>query len=155
MHVITRPARDQADSDFIRLLDERLVRVFRAPAHSPQEVAAFQARFTAAALTTTDTACTIIALTEDGRRLGYINARMTIDEISLEPSAYIALLAVAREAEGHGVAQALMKDAEAWARGEGATRFFLDVIAGNERGRAFYARAGFAEESLRLVKRLD
>jgi len=44
--------------------------------------------------------------------------------------------------------------AEAWARARGLSRLTLEVFANNGGARAFYERLGFAEDSLRVVKRL-
>jgi len=64
-------------------------------------------------------------------------------------------LAVAAHAEGAGVGQALMCAAEGWARAQGYRLIVLDTGAANARARALYARRGYTEESVRLVKILD
>jgi ribosomal protein S18 acetylase RimI-like enzyme len=45
--------------------------------------------------------------------------------------------------KGAGVAQALMDDCLAWARGEGARLLYLSVWENNHRAQAFYKRYGF------------
>jgi ribosomal protein S18 acetylase RimI-like enzyme len=45
--------------------------------------------------------------------------------------------------KGTGVAQALMHEALAWARGKGAKVMFLSVWENNARAQAFYRRYGF------------
>jgi ribosomal protein S18 acetylase RimI-like enzyme len=46
-------------------------------------------------------------------------------------------------AKGSGVAQALMDEALAWARGRGAKAMYLSVWENNARAQAFYRRYGF------------
>lgn len=69
-----------------------------------------------------------------------------------EAQAYIGELAVAAEAEGQGIGQALLAAVERWAREHGLGLLVLDTGAGNSRGRHFYAQSGFLEESVRLTR---
>jgi GNAT superfamily N-acetyltransferase len=69
-----------------------------------------------------------------------------------EDQAYLGELAVTAAAEGHGAASALLAAAEDWAREQGLPLVVLDTGAANARARAFYARHGYAEESVRLTK---
>ena len=48
----------------------------------------------------------------------------------------------------------LMAGAEAWARARGFRVLTLDVFAANARARAFYARLGYLEQTLKLAKPL-
>jgi diamine N-acetyltransferase len=52
-------------------------------------------------------------------------------------------LYVSEAAKGRGVAPALMQDALAWARGEGADALYLSVWENNFRAQRFYKRYGF------------
>ncbi len=72
-----------------------------------------------------------------------------------EDYAYIGELAVAAPHEGHGVGRALVAAAEHWARERGYRLVALETGAGNQRARGFYARQGYGEESVRLVKILE
>ncbi len=69
-----------------------------------------------------------------------------------EEEAYVPELVVAEPAEGRGVGRALMSGVEAWAREQGLRLIELDTGIRNSRSRGFYARLGFAEESVKLVK---
>lgn len=60
---------------------------------------------------------------------------------------YLWLLSVSAEYRGVGVGATLMDHMEELARGEGSTRFSLDVEAKNERARRFYERRGMGVES--------
>jgi hypothetical protein len=68
---------------------------------------------------------------------------------------------VAREAAFTGAAQAYIGElavaawAEGWARERGLRLLVLNTGAANERGRHFYVRSGFQEESVRLTKVLN
>lgn len=152
---IVRPEKDEADRSFIRGLNARLSGVIEAPTHSKDEVVAFQDRFTASAWATDAIeGATFVATGRDGQRLGYVNVRESQDEIANETCGYIALLAVVSEAEGEGVGQALLQEAEKWAGEKGFSRLSLDVFASNLRGQRFYEKLGFRPETVRLIKRL-
>ena len=69
-----------------------------------------------------------------------------------EEQAYVQELVVAEAAEGRGVGRALMAGVEAWAQAQGFRLVELDTGVANSRARAFYARLGYAEESVKLVK---
>lgn len=71
-----------------------------------------------------------------------------------EPQAYLGELAVHEEVEGRGVGGALLDAVERWARERDLSWIALDTGALNEHAREFYARHGYGEESVRLVKPL-
>ncbi len=52
-----------------------------------------------------------------------------------------------QRAKGAGVADALLNDTIAWARGKGASALYLSVWENNERAQRFYRRYGFADFS--------
>jgi ribosomal protein S18 acetylase RimI-like enzyme len=56
-------------------------------------------------------------------------------------------LYVHERAKGAGVAQNLMDEVIAWARGKGAPALYLSVWENNERAQRFYRRYGFADYS--------
>ena len=47
-----------------------------------------------------------------------------------------------------------MAAAEDWARRQGFRLIYLDVFASNRQARAFYAKQGYQDDSLRLTKPL-
>jgi ribosomal protein S18 acetylase RimI-like enzyme len=67
---------------------------------------------------------------------------------------HVSVLAVTREAEGHGVGRALMEFAEQWSRRRGHTSLTLSVFEGNRRAQALYERVGYTTEMRRMIKRL-
>ena len=98
---------------------------------------------------------TFVAAAHNGGLLGFVTLRTNRDFQTGEEQGYVSDFAVTQAAEGRGVAQALMSAAEDWARTRGFRCLALDVFAMNTRARAFYARFGFAEQNLKLVKVLD
>jgi diamine N-acetyltransferase len=52
-----------------------------------------------------------------------------------------------QRAKGAGVANALIEDTIAWARGKGASSLYLSVWENNERAQRFYRRFGFEDHS--------
>jgi len=110
-------------------MNNRLSGVIDALTYSKEGVAAFQDRFTASSLNADAGACaTFLAVLNDRQRLGYVNVRGSADEITDERCFYIAILAVAADAENEGAGQSLLKAAEAWAAEMGFSRIALDVF---------------------------
>jgi len=64
------------------------------------------------------------------------------------------VLSTTVEAEGTGVARALMDFAGHWTTARGLSLMTLNVFAGNERARRFYDRVGFEVEMLKYAKRV-
>ncbi len=98
---------------------------------------------------------TLVAEAQSGGLLGFVTLRTNRDFQTGEEQGYVSDFAVSEQAEGRGVASALMAAAEEWARERGYRCLALDVFAMNLRARAFYARSGFAEQNLKLIKVLD
>lgn len=93
----------------------------------------------------------LVAEDDRGRRVGFVTvARNT--HWAGAPQAYVGELVVAEDAEGSGVGRALLAAVAAWARDHGCATVALDTGAANTRARRFYARAGFVEESIKLVQ---
>ena len=67
---------------------------------------------------------------------------------------HISVLSTTVDAEGTGVARALMAFAEQWTTARGLSLMTLNVFAGNERARRFYDRAGFEVEMMKYAKRI-
>jgi GNAT superfamily N-acetyltransferase len=70
------------------------------------------------------------------------------------PQGELGELAVIEPVEGQGVASLLLAAAEDWAREQGLHFLALGTGMANTRARAFYARHGYQEEDIRLVKAL-
>jgi GNAT superfamily N-acetyltransferase len=151
--ITLRPALSD-DRTFINGLSPRLSGVPGPAWHDLAAMEGFQDRHMAVSFAPVEGASTLIACTEDGRRLGYIHLRPGKDGVTDESCGYISLLATTKEAEGMGVASRLMAAAEDWARDRGYRLLSLDVFADNKRAVEFYERRGFRSETLRMVKPL-
>jgi GNAT superfamily N-acetyltransferase len=88
----------------------------------------------------------LVAERRAGGVAGVVLLESRRDYFTDERHGHVAILAVAREAEGQGVGRALLEAAEHWARARGDTRLTLAVFTENQRARAFYARQGWRSE---------
>ncbi len=144
------------DRDFMFAQAERLASVAALPWHAEHDVLAFQHRYMIAAFARpASEAASFIAEDTTAQRLGFVHVEASTASVTLEPSAYVTVLAVTEAAERQGVGAQLMQAAEAWARQQGFRLICLDVFANNRRARAFYARQGYQDDSLRLTKPLS
>lgn len=90
----------------------------------------------------------------DGELCGLAMVSLRPELLSGAPSAHLEALAVAKGAEGRGVATALLDHSEREAAERGARSMTLHVFGTNTRARALYARAGYDEELIRATKPL-
>ncbi len=67
---------------------------------------------------------------------------------------HIAALVVAQTYQRRGIGQQLLREAQAWARTQGAARIEVASAAHRESAHAFYRRCGFPDSGLRFVRRL-
>ena len=93
-----------------------------------------------------------IAEDNDGVILGLTLVRLRPEPLSHEPSAHLEAIAVAKGAEGKGIAKALLDTAEDEARRHGAQTMTLHVFSTNARARRFYERSGYDGEIIRYIK---
>ncbi len=100
----------------------------------------------------------LLVAERDGRIVGYacVYRRYVSDELDDPPGemGYLSDLVVADAARGAGVGRALLEAAEAEVRAIGGDTVRLSVLAGNERAREIYERAGYAPVEIDLEKRL-
>lgn len=96
----------------------------------------------------------LLVAEEGGACAGFVDVSARTHFTGTE-EAYVGELVVAESHEGRGAGTALMAAAEGWAREQGLGLIVLDTGTRNERARRFYARLGYAEESVMLAKVLD
>jgi ribosomal protein S18 acetylase RimI-like enzyme len=96
-----------------------------------------------------------VALDSSGKVLGFSMVRLRPELLSHEPSAHLEAIAVDPQAEGKGVAKALLGAAEASAKAMGALTMTLHVFAANTRARGLYEKTGYDGELMRYIKHLD
>jgi ribosomal protein S18 acetylase RimI-like enzyme len=89
-----------------------------------------------------------------GTPAGCILVTTRVDYFTHQPHAYIEVIVVDVNAEGQGVASALMSAAEEWARARGLGRMSLNVWESNAKARRFYDRSGYQTETLQYRKEL-
>jgi ribosomal protein S18 acetylase RimI-like enzyme len=95
-----------------------------------------------------------IAVDSAGQSVGLIAIRPDREHFSGQAQAYIELLAVTEAAEGTGVGRALMAHADRSASERGLAQITLDVFATNSGAIAFYQRAGYQPDSIRMGRSL-
>lgn len=95
-----------------------------------------------------------VAVTGEDKVVGFTLVRLRSELLSHEPSAHLEAIAVDGNAEGKGVAKALLDAAERNARAHGALSMTLHVFASNTRAREFYGRSGYDGELLRYIKHI-
>jgi hypothetical protein len=116
---------------------------------------AFQERYMAATLgNASKGTLTLVALSANTERLGYIHARPGKDGVTDEPCGHVAIIASKEDAEGFGAAGNSCSVPNCGAKAKGYRFLSLDVFADNHRALAFYLRGGFCPETIRLVKSL-
>jgi GNAT superfamily N-acetyltransferase len=154
MSVTLRPA-TEADHAALRALDDRLIAEARLPGATRVDLQRFQRRFTDSALADQDPKSRLIVATDDsGAILGYMHLKPTHDDVLDCETGYLSIIAVAENASGQGIGRLLMETAETWAREQRYPSLLLDMFASNETARRFYAKAGFAEDSVRFRRPL-
>jgi GNAT superfamily N-acetyltransferase len=135
-----------ADEPAILRLAERLA-AFGPTTRPAQEIARRERRALEDALRHPAPGSTL--LVADHPRLGVVGVLLLEtrrDYFTDESHGHVAILAVARAAEGQGVGSELLRAAEQWGRTHGFRRLTLAVFTENLRAREFYARQGWQLE---------
>lgn len=91
----------------------------------------------------------------DGERVGFMHLQKTQDFFTGRSNCHVSDLAVAPAHEGKGIARAMLRHAEVWAREHRCALVTLAVFPGNERARALYAASGYDTDLVRMAKPLD
>ena len=96
----------------------------------------------------------IFVAEEDGIALGFVQLQVEKDWISRQRHAHLERLAVARAAEGKGIAKELMAYAEKWAKANNFPMITLNCFTTNKRAIGFYEHLGFEAETVKMAKQL-
>lgn len=94
----------------------------------------------------------LIAESETAEPLGFVFLEEGLDYFTLERHGHIGILAVVHAAEGIGAGTALVRAAEAWARGRGYPTLTLNVFDGNRHARDVYEHLGFQMDTIKYLK---
>jgi len=89
-----------------------------------------------------------IAVSDDGAPQGFIEIALRADYVNgtnSSPVAFLEGIYVTPHARKLGVAKALVRTAEAWARERGCIEFASDAAVDNESSHAMHRALGFAE----------
>ncbi len=149
-----RPARAD-DHAAILALAERLA-AFGPTTRPAHEIATRERRALSEALAhPSPGSALLVATAQDLGVVGVLLLDARRDYFTDELHGHVAILAVAREAEGQGVGRALLTAAEEWGRGEGFRRLTLTVFTANQRAKEFYAHQGWQVELETHYKRLS
>lgn len=155
--LILRPA-TRDDLGFLQSLLPRFIG-FGLPAGQDEGAVlagAAQNLMAALAAPQSDSALLIAWVEEEGqhkRRAGFLRLD-TERPLFGKPYAYLADLALDGWAEGHGLGQLLLAEAERWALEQGLGQMQLHVFATNARARKLYAQAGYTEVAISMSKAL-
>jgi len=93
-----------------------------------------------------------VAEDEDGERAGFLHLQTRKDFFTGAQNCHIADLVVAVDREGGGVASAMLRHADAWAKEHRCRHLTLSVFPGNEHARAVYEKHGFGVELVSMTK---
>jgi GNAT superfamily N-acetyltransferase len=94
-----------------------------------------------------------VAVAED-EVVGVVHAAERV-HFTGQVDAYVGELVTATGRERRGIARALMAAAEAWGAARGLVVLTLETGAANHGARSFYASLGYAEEDVRLTKKIQ
>ncbi len=145
---------ERGDQAAILALAERLG-AFGPTTRSAQEIATRERRALAEALERPSLGSALLVAHQRDRGLvGVLLLETRRDYFTDQAHGHVAILAVAREAEGQGVGRALLDAADEWGRRRGFRRLTLAVFADNARAKEFYARLGWRTELETLFKTL-
>ncbi|MHA6298702.1 aminoglycoside 6'-N-acetyltransferase [Devosia sp. CAU 1758] len=90
----------------------------------------------------------LIARSDDGAALGFLEASLRYDYVEgckSSPVAFLEGIFVRPDARGNGVARAMVARAEHWGRGCGCTEFASDAALDNLASHGMHAALGFGE----------
>lgn len=155
VHSVSIRRAEPGDREAALGLADRLA-AFGPATRTPQEIATRERRALADAFDNRTAESSLLVADHPTRGVvGVLLLERRRDYFTDQPHGYVAILAVAREAEGQGVGRALLTAAEEWGRQQGFRRLTLAVFADNVRAKEFYLRQGWRVELETHFKTLD
>jgi GNAT superfamily N-acetyltransferase len=89
-----------------------------------------------------------VARNAAGKVIGMVTAQLVISTAQGAASAWVEDMVVAEDYRGRGVGKQLLKNAQAWAKSQGATRLQLLVDTSNSEALAYYAHLNWQSTQL-------
>jgi len=151
---VIRPA-EKRDGDAVLAMMPRLAEFDLPTSRNPEHLWKDDAKMFRRWLDGEEECLVHVAIDDAQKVLGFSIVRLRSELLSKEPSAHLEAIAVGRDAEGMGVAKALLAAAEKESIARGALTMTLHVFAVNARARAVYERAGYDGELMRYIKHFD
>ena len=148
-----RPA-TREDAPLLTGLAVRLASFPLPPWRTADSIASADAAAMMEAIEEGTDASEVVIAERDGRPVGCLHI-LVMNDFFGASHGHVSVLSTTVEAEGTGVARALMAFAEQWTTARGLSLMTLNVFAGNERARRFYDRIGFEVEMLKYAKRIE
>lgn len=98
----------------------------------------------------------LVAVDDDGTICAFLAVNFGVtDKLTGQPEAYISELHVWPDYRDRGVAKGLLEMAEAFAAQRGVAQLSLHVASVNATAIQLYRKAGFAEETVKMTKRIN
>lgn len=141
------------DRDFVLSLAERFVEFSPPPWRERETIVGGTARQLAQAFDAQTSASEFLIAEDPNGAAGFAWVLLVRDFYTGTEIGKISEIATRPHSGGAGAA--LIAACENWVRERGAGLMTLNVMEGNERARAFYARHGYAPEYAMLAKRLN
>ena len=154
MPALTLRAATPADDPALSALAIRLT-AFQLPAwRAPSDISNADARAMRTAVSAGGPDNEVIVAERQGTIVGCLHMVVSTDFFGLRHG-HVSVIATTPEAEGSGVARALIERAEQWTAERGLPLLTLNMFAGNERARRFYEVAGFQVEMVKYAKAIE
>lgn len=142
-----------ADHDALVALTARLADFPRPAWRTAREIAVADNGILLAAVAAPGPDTVVLVSGAPGEALdGVVFVATKTDYFTGERHGHVEVLAVAPQAQGRGVARALMAAAESWAHARGDAFITLNVFHANTRARGLYARLAYLPETVHYRK---
>ena len=144
----------ETDRMFVLETASRLADFGAAPPRTQADIVASEVRTLTAFFERPAPRDALLVAVVEQQPAGFIYLEEKEDYFTGGMHGHIGILAVARQAEGKGVAASLMRAAEQWATDSGHPFITLNVFDANHRARRLYERFDYHQDTIRYIKPL-